>query len=185
MLVTNSPLNIAFFIEGMSASGVDTSTCLLAKELRKEGHRVTRFLPWKDESSLATGDEVVHLPSLRVSRSQEVYWTYPLNLPLFERFYRERFDLIHIHTNTVVNLLAWQMAGAFKSPLVYTYHTMAKDYAHYLGHVFRMVQRRPLYLVAESRGVDGVSRGGATRPREAIMVEPKVAIATTRDDARN
>lgn len=57
--------------------------------------------------------------------------------------------------------------------------------AHYLGHVFRMVQRRPLYLVAESRGVDGVSRGGAARPREAVMVEPKVSVATTRDDARN
>lgn len=135
MTITNSPLNIAFFIEGMSASGVDTSTCLLAKELRKDGHRVTRFLPWKDESNLDDGDEVVQLPSLRVSRSQEVYWTYPLNLPLFEKFYRERFDLIHIHTNTVINLLAWQIAGAFKLPIVYTYHTMAKDYAHYLGPI--------------------------------------------------
>ena len=119
----------------MSASGVDTSTCLLASELRKGGHRVTRFLPWKEESTLASGDEVVQLPSLRVSRSQEVYWTYPLNLPLFEKFYRDRFDLIHIHTNTVINLLAWQMAGAFKLPIVYTYHTMAKDYAHYLGPI--------------------------------------------------
>ncbi len=57
--------------------------------------------------------------------------------------------------------------------------------AHYLGHVFRMVQRRPLYLVAETRGVDGISRGGSTRPREAVMVEPKVGVATARDDARN
>lgn len=56
--------------------------------------------------------------------------------------------------------------------------------AHYLGHVFRMVQRRPLYLVAESRGVDGVSRGGPVPPREAVMVEPKVAVTATRDNTR-
>ncbi len=143
MTSIHRPLNIAFFIEGMSASGVDTSTCLLAKELRKEGHRVTRFLPWKDETHLSALDEVVLLPSLRVSRSQEVYWTYPLNLPLFEKFHKEQFDLIHIHTNTVINLLAWQIAGAFHLPIVYTYHTMAKDYAHYLGpihdHMGRLV----------------------------------------------
>lgn len=53
--------------------------------------------------------------------------------------------------------------------------------AHYLGHVFRMVQRRPLYLVAEARGVDGISRGGSTPPRERVLVEPKVAITTPRD----
>lgn len=53
--------------------------------------------------------------------------------------------------------------------------------AHYVGHVFRMVQRRPLYLVAEARGVDGISRGGSTPRREAVIVEPKVAVPTARD----
>jgi dolichol-phosphate mannosyltransferase len=53
--------------------------------------------------------------------------------------------------------------------------------AHYVGHVFRMVQRRPLYLVAEARGVDGISRGGSTPRRESVIVEPKVAVPTARD----
>lgn len=135
MATADRALNIAFFIEGMCASGVDTSTSLLAKELRRRGHRVKRFVPWKDDLASPGKDEVIKLPAMRVSRKQEVYWTYPLNLPLFETFHQQQFDLIHIHTNTVINLLAWQMASAFNLPIVYTYHTMAKDYAHYLGPI--------------------------------------------------
>lgn len=47
--------------------------------------------------------------------------------------------------------------------------------AHYVGHVFRMVQRRPLYLVAEARGVDAASRGAATHRPHGVLIEPKAA----------
>lgn len=126
-------LRIAFFIEGMSASGVDTSTQLLAQGLRALGHEVVHFVPWKSHATAQNRDTLVRVAAVRVSASQPVYWSVPVSWSTYERFRREHFDLVHVHTSTVVNLLAWQVRAAQRLPLVYTYHTMSADYAHYLG----------------------------------------------------
>lgn len=126
-------LTIAYFLEGMSASGVDTSTQILADTMRRQGHRVVQFMPWKERCN--GGDMVAALPALRVSTRQPVYWTYPVSPKIFERFQREQSDLIHVHTSTTVNLLAWQISRKFRLPVVHTYHTMSTEYAHYLGRV--------------------------------------------------
>lgn len=132
---TSPSLSLAFFIEGMSASGVDTSTQLLAAELRRQGQRVVLFVPWKERCLHTDTGDLYCLPSVRVNRRQAVYWVYPFNLPLFRKFQKEQFDLIHVHTNTAINLLAWELSAVFDLPIVATYHTMAKEYAHYLGPV--------------------------------------------------
>ncbi len=126
------PLRIAFFVEGMAASGVDTSTQLLASALRALGHRVLLFVPWKERSAGAAREQVVALAAVRVSSRQPVYWSVPFSWSVYERFRHERFDLVHVHTSTTVNLLAWQMAALMQLPRVYTYHTMSVEYAHYL-----------------------------------------------------
>ena len=126
-------MRIAFFVEGMSASGVDTSTQLLAEELRSTGHEVVFFVPWKERCTAANHDTLVRLPAVRVSHSQPVYWSVPVSWNTYERFWREHFDIIHVHTSTTVNLLAWQVGSVHHVPLVYTYHTMTVEYAHYLG----------------------------------------------------
>ncbi|MEZ4734242.1 MAG: glycosyltransferase [Caldilineaceae bacterium] len=128
------PLNIAFFVEGMYASGVDTSTQLLAEALREQGHRVVLFLPWK-EHCVAGRKDVFLLPSVRVNSKQGVHLSYPISLKLLNEFKQTRFDLIHVHTSTSVNLLAWQVSALFDLPVVYTYHTMTKEYVHYWGHL--------------------------------------------------
>ena len=132
-LVEKPPLTVAFFLEGMSASGVDTSTQVLADALRRQGQSIVQFMPWKDRCT--DGRKVASLPALRVSTRQPVYWTYPMSLKLFDRFRRQHFDLIHVHTSTTVNLLAWQISHAFHLPVVHTYHTMSTEYAHYLGRI--------------------------------------------------
>lgn len=56
--------------------------------------------------------------------------------------------------------------------------------AHYVGHVFRMVQRRPLYLVAEASHEPQSARAAAPR-REGVLVEPKgMSPAPARQDAQ-
>lgn len=127
-------LKIAFFVEGMYASGVDTSTQLLAEALREQGHRVILFLPWKEHCSAGQKD-VFLLPSVRVNSKQGVHLSYPLSLKLINEFKQTHFDLIHVHTSTSVNLLVWQMSALFALPVVYTYHTMTKEYVHYWGHL--------------------------------------------------
>lgn len=127
-------LNIAFFVEGMYASGVDTSSQLLAEALREQGHRVVLFSPWKEYCGAGKKD-VFLLPSVRVNSKQGVYLSYPISLKLLNEFKQTHFDLIHVHTSTSVNLLAWQVSALFDLPLVYTYHTMTKEYMHYWGHI--------------------------------------------------
>jgi len=132
-------LTIAFFLEGMYGSGVDTSTRLLAEALRAQGHRVVTFLPWK-ERCLTDSQDLVLLPSVRVNRKQAVYLSYPLSLRLITLFKQTAFDLIHVHTSTSINFLAWQMSKLFHLPIVYTYHTMSKEYMHYLGYIPETVE---------------------------------------------
>lgn len=127
------PLKIAFFVEGMYASGVDTSTQLLAKALRRLGHHVVVFMPWKQHCSMENPENLFLLRAARINPKQAVYLTYPLSMRLITEFKNQEFDLIHIHTSTSINLLAWQVAKLFDLPIIYTYHTMSKEYIHYLG----------------------------------------------------
>lgn len=140
MLRSTEPLTIAFFVEGMYASGVDTSTRLLAEALQAQGHRVVTFLPWK-ERCLSNDHDLVLLPSVCVNSKQAVYLSYPVSLRLLTLFNQIPFDIIHVHTSTSVNLLAWQVSKLFHLPIVYTYHTMSKEYMHYyLTHVPETVE---------------------------------------------
>jgi 1,2-diacylglycerol 3-alpha-glucosyltransferase len=127
------PLRVAFFVEGMYASGVDTSTQLLARALRQLGHRVTLFTPWSEASTATPPEETFQLSAVEVNLKQRVHLSYPISWRLINAFRQQRYDLIHVHTSTSVNLLAWQVSKLFQLPVVYSYHTMTKEYLHYLG----------------------------------------------------
>lgn len=127
------PLKIAFFVEGMYASGVDTLTRSLAKALRQMGHHVVIFAPWKEHDPATAEEDLFVLSALRVNPGHAIYLSYPISFHLIAEFKRQMFDLVHIHTSGSVNLLAWQVAKLFDLPVVYTYHTMSKEYVHYWG----------------------------------------------------
>lgn len=129
----NRPLRIAFLVEGMSSSGVDTSTQLLADAMRHAGHTVVIFSPWQGRAEDPNDPTSAALPPIKISSKQPTYLSVPISWSVYERFRRERFDLIHVHTSTTVNLIAWQMSSVLSIPIVYTYHTMTVEYAHYLG----------------------------------------------------
>jgi 1,2-diacylglycerol 3-alpha-glucosyltransferase len=131
--LASRPLRIAFFVEGMYASGVDTSTQLLARALRHFGHRVTLFTPWPGASGATPPEDTFQLSAVEVNLKQRVHLSYPISWRLINAFRQQRYDLIHVHTSTSVNLLAWQVSSLFQLPTVYTYHTMTKEYLHYLG----------------------------------------------------
>ena len=124
---------IAFFVEGMHASGVDTSTRLQAQALRTLGHQVIIFSPWQATTTGLQPAETVQLAAMSVKLKSRIDLSYPLSWRLLRIFKEQPFDLIHVHTSTSVNLLAWQMATLYKLPIVYTYHTLSKEYLHYLG----------------------------------------------------
>lgn len=127
------PLRIAFLVEGMSSSGVDTSTQLLADAMRRAGHTVVIFSPWQGRAEDPNDPTSAALPPIKISSKQPTYLSVPVSWSVYERFRKERFDIIHVHTSTTVNLIAWQMSSVLSIPIIYTYHTMTVEYAHYLG----------------------------------------------------
>lgn len=126
-------LRVAFLVEGMSSSGVDTSTQLLAKAMRAYGHHVVIFSPWQERAADESDPSTAPLPPIRIKSDQPTYLSVPVSWSVYERFRKEHFDIIHVHTSTTVNLIAWQMSSVLGLPIVYTYHTMTVEYAHYLG----------------------------------------------------
>lgn len=127
-------LRIAYLLEGMPASGVETSANLAASALARDGHAVTVFTPWMHEDIGRDGESQVErflLPRFRLPTDQEVYWSTPISLSVTDKFLHSHFDVIHVHTSTMVCVLAWQLSRLFDIPVVYTYHTMSKEYVHY------------------------------------------------------
>ena len=133
-MVQTRRLRIAYLLEGMPASGVETSANLAAGALARAGHAVTVFTPWIREDSGRDGESHVErflLPRFRLPTDQEVYWSAPISLSVTDKFLHSHFDVIHVHTSTIVCVLAWQLSRLFDIPVVYTYHTMSKEYIHY------------------------------------------------------
>jgi len=177
-------MRIAFLVEGMSSSGVDTSTKLLAAALRDLGHHVVIFSPWKERTSSATDPDSASLPPIKINASQTTYLSVPVSWSVYERFRKEQFDLIHVHTSTTVNLIAWQMSSVLNIPIIYTYHTMTVEYAHYLGPIIgrftpvvepaielfdRMVCNGADAIVAPSRKAYDYLEHIAVRPKVTVI----------------
>ncbi len=147
MKLIDRGLRIAFFVDGTScASGIDTSTELLAAGLRRQGHTVTFFVPCRrgqaKGQTRGQQEDVCRMPAFRVHTRPDVYWCYPCSVKAISRSLHNPFDVIHVHNATTANLLAWQIAKLCGTPMVYTYHTMMCEYTHYLGAMGQHVGTR-------------------------------------------
>ncbi len=89
--------------------GVPISVERLAKELRKQGHKVTRQ---KMENGMV-------YPKL-VSRE------------IWKGFKEHEFDCIHVHQPMFVGTQALYLGRKYQIPVIYTYHTRYEDYLHYI-----------------------------------------------------
>ncbi|MBC5823810.1 MAG: glycosyltransferase [Candidatus Eremiobacteraeota bacterium] len=126
-------MKIALFTEVYQpiVNGVVASVDALARELGNAGHEAYMFAPHIPHGAETSG-RVFRMPSLPLpSRSQ-----YRLTLPLVARRNKRRFlsrcDVIHSHSLFITGWMASYYARhRFRVPLVFTYHTMLDNYAHY------------------------------------------------------
>ncbi len=190
-------LRIAYFLEGMPASGVETSTSLTAHALAKAGHAVTVFTPWvrSDRAARADDDdgrvEFFRLPRFRLPSDQEVYWSMPVSVSVTTKFGRAHYDVIHVHASTVVCALAWQLSRLFSVPVVYTYHTMSKEYTHYYRRFFgpadlwleSVVEHYDRLICNRARAVVAPSHKAAAY-LERLAIEPPVFVIPNGVDER-
>ena len=126
-------MKIAIFTEVYRpiVNGVVTSIDSLAEQLRALGHEVFTFAPHIPKGAESAG-RVFRMPSLPLPARTE----YRLTLPLVARRNKRRFlslcDVIHSHSLFITGWMASYYARRrFRIPLVYTYHTMLDNYAHY------------------------------------------------------
>ncbi|MDQ2817956.1 MAG: glycosyltransferase [Candidatus Eremiobacteraeota bacterium] len=126
-------MKIALFTEVYQpiVNGVVASVDALASQLRHAGHEAYTFAPHIPKGGETSG-RVFRMPSLPLpSRSQ-----YRLTLPLVARRNKRRFlslcDIIHSHSLFITGwMAAYYARHRFRVPLVFTYHTMLDNYAHY------------------------------------------------------
>lgn len=124
-------MRIAFFTEAYEpfVNGVVVLIKAFRESLQQRGHEVVIFAP-RYPGYTDREEGVVRLPSIAWSRVG-----YPFLRPFtgtYRAFRRFGFDLIHTHHPFTTGLLAERLARRFRLPVVYTFHTLLPDYAHYV-----------------------------------------------------
>jgi 1,2-diacylglycerol 3-alpha-glucosyltransferase len=127
------PMRIALFTECYLPviNGVVVSVSTSARELTRRGHEVRVFAP-AYPGYQETDSRVHRLPSLSLSRS-----AYPLAWPRVNRRTRQVLsayqpDIVHANHPFLTGRMARLEARRLERPLVFTYHTLVRAYAHYL-----------------------------------------------------
>jgi len=129
-------MNIGFFTESYlpSHDGVATSVAMTATQLTKIGHTVSIVAPNRPHAR--EKKNIYRIVSVKLLNNPEVWEA--IEIPqsaLFELFQKD-FDIINIHSGGTITNIGWQIAKLHRIPLVMTYHTLWKYYAHYFPFSF-------------------------------------------------
>lgn len=125
-------MNIGFFTDSYvpRRSGVVRAVEIAAHRLRERGHRVCIFAPAYPGYADADPD-VYRFPSI----APPGHVDFPLAVPYSAAHLRTmrdlRLDLVHSHSPFLLGGLGVWVARTLKLPLVFTYHTLYAEYAHY------------------------------------------------------
>jgi glycosyltransferase involved in cell wall biosynthesis len=125
-------VNIGFFTDSYvpRRSGVVRAVETAARTLRARGHRVFIFAP-SDPGHRDTDPDVYRCPSI----APPGHIDFPLAVPYSPAHLRTirslGLDLVHSHSPFLLGGLGVWIARTLKLPLVFTYHTLYAEYAHY------------------------------------------------------
>lgn len=127
-------MNIGIFTDTFypEINGVVTSIRILEKELLKKGHNV--YIVTTSHPDVKQSDSrIIRLPSIPFVflPSRRVGTVYS---PTAARIIRKlNLDIIHTHTEFSLGNFGKRMARQLGIPVIHTYHTMYKDYVHYIS----------------------------------------------------
>ncbi len=175
-------MRIAFFTECYHpiVNGVVVSVATFSRELIKLGHQVDIYAP-AFPGHRDTEPNVFRMPSI----SAPTHPRYPLALPWSSWFLRRaisarRPDIIHAQHPVMTGREARRWARRLGCPFVFTYHTLIREYAHYVPlprplvramavRVSRNFSNSADFVVVPTRGTAEILRSyGVTTPMEAI-----------------
>lgn len=127
-------MNIGIFTDTYypEINGVVTSIKVLENELKNRGHKVYIFTT-SNPLNTETKFGVIRLPSIPFVffNSRRIGLFYSNKIANLVR--KLKLDLVHTHTEFSLGILGKFVARQVGIPIIHTYHTLYKDYMHYIS----------------------------------------------------
>ena len=136
-------------------NGVVSSIRILENEMRQHGHEVY-IVTTHGKLTTEMTDHCLFLPGIELKKLYGYVLTSPLHLKATEIVKGIELDLIHVHTEFGIGILARLIARRLNIPLVSTYHTAYEDYTHYVNifnsNIFEKVARKTVASLSRLYG---------------------------------
>jgi len=111
--------------------GVARSVEAFSAEYRKRGHRVLIVAP-EFPNTPTNETEVVRIPAIQKFNASDFSVALPVPTGLTGLLQEFKPDVIHSQHPFLLGMTAVRMARTFKTPLVFTHHTLYEQYTHYV-----------------------------------------------------
>lgn len=174
-------MRIAFFSEcwDPQINGVVTSTKALSRALRDAGNEVFIFTP-SYPGYVDTYPYIFRQFAVKYIFQPEFYFSSPLPYQALRAARKFKIELIHLHTEFTLAMVAKKIAQRLDLPMVLTLHTLWEHYSHYFlwdllpRNLFRfflsMLYHGPDYFIAPSQKAKDYLRQvmKITKPIEVI-----------------
>lgn len=127
-------MKIGFFVDTYypQYNGVVVSVEQIVNQLRKHGHQVYIFAPlikgYKDKDKY-----IYRIPSFKALNAEpNIMMPKYLSADNLKTIKDLKFDIVHAHGNGAFSALGLAVARLKRIPYVLTFHTMHKEYTHYI-----------------------------------------------------
>ena len=111
-------------------SGVVQAVESASRYLRRRGHRVSIMAP-ASPGYVDEDPDVYRFPSVAAPGAPDFQLALPYSAALLRQIRGMRFDVVHSHSPFILGGLAMWVARWLRAPVVFTYHTLYAEYAHY------------------------------------------------------
>lgn len=113
-------------------NGVATATKTLHDAFVKNGHEVFVVTTNPFSKKVEYKDNILRIPGITLKKLYSYNIAGFINPKATKIIKKLRLDIIHVQTEAGIGIYGRLLAGKFKIPLVYTYHTMYVDYTYYI-----------------------------------------------------
>lgn len=120
-------------------NGVTSIVCELERVLIRQGHQVYIFAPAYFPEQRRENGHIFRFPAVNARFHKESRIVIPYERRAFSVF--KDLEAVYSHTPFSMGVLALQVAKRHKLPHVHTYHTLFREYLHYLPRLIRPSRR--------------------------------------------
>ncbi len=120
-------------------NGVTSIVCELERVLIKQGHQVYIFAPAYFPEQRRENGHIFRFPAINARFHRDSRIVIPYERRAFSVF--KDLEAVYSHTPFSMGILALRVAKRYKLPHVHTYHTLFREYLHYLPRLIRPSRR--------------------------------------------